>query len=103
MSPVLEKAFPIAHAAGELTGLAATAYLTGGLAPTVTNARIISRLPMVSRMVIGRMAQTGATFGIKEFADEVARVIGGEDINVKKSINSKKSYLNINFLCLENS
>jgi len=82
--PRLEEAHPIATAVGDLVGLMATAYVTGGIAPQVTNSRIFAALPTVAKITAGRMAQTGVTFGLKELADNMAELMSGEKKDFQK-------------------
>lgn len=89
--PDVEKAYPFAHAAGQLTGLIATGYATGGIAPIVSDASVIKGAANImapaaqtyARMAVGRIAQTGTTFGIKEFVDNMAEMYAGEDKTAK--------------------
>ena len=76
--PSNEIAHPIATAMGEITGLVVVGALTGGLGPIVTHSKALASLPTVAKFVAGRMAQTGATFGIKEISDNMAEFVAGE-------------------------
>jgi hypothetical protein len=74
---------PFFAGAGTLTGLALSAKLTGGIAPKVTGAHALSTWGTVAKQAAGRMAQSGATFGLKELLDQTAKAIGGEDVDVQ--------------------
>ena len=82
--PGVEEAHPIANAVGRVTGLIATGALTQGIAPFITYSKPIAALPTVARFAAGRMAQSGATFGLKEIADNMAEVLSGD----KKEFNT---------------
>ena len=71
--------YPIAKAVGSVVGLIGTGALTKGIAPAVAFSKQLAALPTVARMAAGRMAQTGATFGLKELADNMAEMTSGEE------------------------
>ena len=81
--PGVEEAYPIAKAIGSITALIATSYMTGNIAPLITYAKPLAALPTFAKIVAGRMAQTGATFGLKELVDNMAELSAGKQKDFK--------------------
>jgi hypothetical protein len=72
------KEHPIANAVGQLAGLMVAGGVTRGIASTVAMAPKLAALPTVARIAAARMAQTGATFGLKELSDNMAELLSGD-------------------------
>ena len=73
-----EQAFPIAHAVGTVAGMIGIGKVLGPIAPAITYARELSALPTLARIAAGKMAESGAVFGLKTLADDMARQVSGE-------------------------
>jgi len=83
---VLKAAHPVAAGSGELVGLIGSSLLTGGVAPTIYQAKLAQTIPTTARLVGAKMAQTGSAFGLKETIDQIAEKTSGSDASMGKSL-----------------
>ena len=89
--PGLREAHPIAVAVGELSGLMAASAVTAPVGVAVTLAPKLAALPTLAQIAAGRMAHSGLAFGIKDLADNMAEIAGGDKKTFGKVVGSVAS------------
>lgn len=82
-SEAQQRAFPLQRFGGQLVGLLGAGKIVGPVSGTVANAiqvpEALHKVATIAKMAGGRMAQSGATFGLKELTDNMAEIGAGED------------------------
>jgi len=92
LPPGIEEAFPYSKMAGRLVGLAASYGATKGIEPAVAgspDAWLQSHRftnPDQAFRMMQKGAHRAASWGVKEGADQIARLIAGEKFSIKKTL-----------------